>query len=139
MAGSGAKSVGLLVRSGSLQLKRLVPTLLSQLTGDCLVGRGGEGVFGKGRKLVYGWRTAKHGRTRSFRAESKAFEDALPWMAANTSQDNCVIVVTRLPDPYFKTGFVHFFPPKIQGLFKAFQGYIFPFFKDSKRGKIKPI
>ena len=32
------------------------------------------------------------------------------------------------------TGFVHFFQPKIQGLFKAFQGHIFPSFKDSNRG-----
>ena len=32
------------------------------------------------------------------------------------------------------SGFVHFFRPKIEGLFKAFQGHIFPFFKDSKTG-----
>ena len=36
------------------------------------------------------------------------------------------------------TGFVHFFRPKIQGLFKAFQGHIFPLFKDSRGAKSSP-
>ena len=41
-----------------------------------------------------------------FRAESKAFEDALPWMAANTSQDNFQILISRIQEGKVRTTWV---------------------------------
>ena len=55
---------------------------------------GWGGVVWRDRNKCFEWSSAKWGRSNSFRAESKALEDAMVVIGGHTSADDKVVVLT---------------------------------------------